>query len=113
MFDSEALKESVAGEYELRGDSLISDNRRIELQACTRFRPKRGQSKRYIMLTKFDDIELDRSQYISGLYPEQKNAFTFDIERTYFKLNITSPNRVKIEPYIKTPTLQYSGGNHE
>lgn len=100
---------NLEGTYTLDGDYLRSSD--ITLKAGMRYRPKKGQAKRFIGTFNDKLPESDQFTYISSLYSVQglKNSYELEYQGEYYSLAITGLNKVKITKKQKDPVLTFSG----
>lgn len=124
LLQKQHLADRIAGEYSLKGDVLIKEDKEIELEAFRRTYPKKGQPKCYLTLKDFKSEPLmvwkdplseeEPRVYISGLFPTRgkRNTYTFDIEKNYFELVLKNAEQAEIKRATKEKALIFRGGEN-
>lgn len=97
----------LEGTYKLNDDLLINEN--ITLKLGTRYRPKKGQAKRFIGYIDPSKPADEQYNYLSSLYTKQStNKYSFEHLKQYYELMMTGVNTVVISKAVKEPVLMFN-----
>lgn len=93
---------NYAHEYRVEDDVLINDADSFCLIVKLRNRPKRNQTRRYLLLGVGSE-----TSYLSGMFPDGKNKYSIEIGNVNYKLELLSPTKARI---TEVKALQFEGG---
>ncbi len=101
----------IEGKYSLNGDHLFSDN--LVLQLGNRYKPKKGQAKRFIGAIDPTKPKEQQFTYLSSLYSMQglKNAYSMEYQKQSYTLRMIGVNTIEIAKQNKEPVLVFQPDN--